>query len=191
MNDEQMIWEAYKYSLLTDSLNPKNIRVLNQYLRRFYGNSRVVFTSQEQILPMNITQTEEAPTVNRKPIGLWYSLGNEWADFLRYDSLGWVSTYSNVFILELNLRKILKINTPEMLIVFNKNHSKGDYYIDWSALQNLGFSGVEIIPYRAEARYNMGWYSGWDVASGCIWNTDCIIKSTKIFPRTKMLEPNK
>lgn len=190
MNDEELIWDVYHNSIITDSFDHKNIKVLNQYLKKFYGDSRIVFTNKEEIDNINIKQTEKSPTINRKPKGLWYSLGNEWADFLKFDAANWASSYSSVFVLDLNFRKILKIDTPEKLIVFDKNHSRGDDYVDWAVLQRLGYSGVEIIPYRGESRYSMSWYNGWDVASGCIWNSDCIIKSTKIFPRTKKLNSN-
>lgn len=179
MNDEQLIWEAYDKSIKTEGFENKQIRVLDRFLRIHYPNSRVVITDKENIENVNITQTERKP----KPKGLWYSLGNEWADFLKFDASDWAKTYNNVFILEIDLKKILKIDSYEMLMEFDRNHSDGNMYVDWGKIQKIGYHGVEIIPYQNDARFSIPWYYGWDVASGCIWNTDCIKKTTKVFPK--------
>jgi len=187
MDDERLIWEAYDKSIQTEGFENKHIRVLDRFLRTYYPVSRVVLTDKEKIENANIIQTEKSPQINPKPKGLWYSLGNEWANLLKFDPLNWAKTYNNVFLLEIDLKKILKIDSYEMLIVFDRNHSDGNMYVDWGKLQKMGYSGVEIIPYQGEARYNIPWYYGWDIASGCIWDTSCIKKSTKVYPKKPTL----
>ena len=46
----------------------------------------------------------------------------------------------------------------------------GMLQIDWKKVQDDGWAGIQICPYRGEARYSSMWYYGWDVASGCIWD---------------------
>lgn len=36
------------------------------------------------------------------------------------------------------------------------------------------YDGIEIAPYQESLRYDLEWYYGWDVASGCIWNFEGI-----------------
>jgi hypothetical protein len=185
MNDEELIWDNYYKSILTEGFDSDNIKVLDRFLRTYYSESRVVLTGEEEIINFNIKQVERHPNFNPKPQGLWYSKGNEWADFLKYDPANWADTYNNVFLLDIDLKKILKIDSYEKLLSFSRKYSDGKEYVDWEAVENLGYHGVEIIPYQGEARHNIPWYYRWDVASGCIWNTDCILKSTKVYPRTK------
>jgi hypothetical protein len=42
--------------------------------------------------------------------------------------------------------------------------------IDWKKIETL-YDGIEISPYQDKARYQYMWYYGWDIESGCIWNT--------------------
>ena len=47
----------------------------------------------------------------------------------------------------------------------------GGVGIDWKKMQDAGFAGIEICPYMGSS---YGWYSYWDVASGCIWDSSGI-----------------
>ncbi len=50
------------------------------------------------------------------------------------------------------------------------------YEIKWEDLQPE-YDGIIIAPYQYECRLytpETSWYYGWDCASGCIWNLDCI-----------------
>ena len=46
--------------------------------------------------------------------------------------------------------------------------------IDWRKVAS-DYGGIEIAPYIYKGRYDISWYYGWDVASGCIWG-DGVIK---------------
>ena len=48
--------------------------------------------------------------------------------------------------------------------------------IDWNRVA-AAYDGIIITPYVGEARWNFDlfWYYGWDVASGCIWNLKALV----------------
>jgi hypothetical protein len=74
---------------------------------------------------------------------------------------------------------VLKIDTYEKLLKFNEEFSSqsapGVSFIDWANVAKK-YDGIEIVPYQTKARmnYNLLWYYGWDVASGCVWNLDTV-----------------
>ena len=47
--------------------------------------------------------------------------------------------------------------------------------IDWKKVKSK-YQGIIIAPYQWSCRLNLdsNWYYGWDCASGCIWDLDCI-----------------
>ena len=45
--------------------------------------------------------------------------------------------------------------------------------IDWELIQKEGYGGIEICPYNWGWR-SQNWYYGWDVASGCVWDSSSI-----------------
>lgn len=119
-----------------------------------------------------------------KPIGLWYDIDNSWTEWCKGNMPDW--TYKNHFELEIDESKILIIDTKEKLLDFDKQYSvsiskrvNGICVIDWVSVSNK-YSGIEISPYRYDCRFGLFWYYGWDVASGCIWNFDCIHSINKI-----------
>ncbi len=53
--------------------------------------------------------------------------------------------------------------------------------IDWPLLAGIDWDGIEICPYLQEfRRSNSGWYYGWDVASGCIWDSEALVGEPKL-----------
>lgn len=119
-----------------------------------------------------------------KPKGLWYALGTGWIDWCISEMPQWLHN-TNAFRLKIHADKILFINTLKKLEAFDKKYrQKGKYGIErinWLAIAKK-YHGVEIAPHFWKRRYdfNFMWYSGWDVASGCIWNKDAIIRIEKI-----------
>ncbi len=87
--------------------------------------------------------------------------------------------------MEIDESKILFINTKQKLIDFDRKYSTNINekinlsYIDWESIEKK-YSGIEISPYQYSLRFSLFWYYGWDVSSGCIWNSDCIISTNKI-----------
>lgn len=139
---------------------------------------RVHHTDSNIIFTNNFFHTQER---EMKPRGLWYDIDSSWLDWCNGNMPEW--TYKNHFELEIDESKILIIDTKQKLLDFDKEYSRkiterlSFHYIDWELVATK-YSGIEISPYRYDCRFDLFWYYGWDVSSGCIWNFDCI-KSTK------------
>ena len=178
MNDEQLIWEAY----IHENFNLTDIKTLNRLLRRYYANSKIVLTNHNTISHKKTIGQD----YGTKPKGLWYSLGNEWADFIENKMPEWSKDYVSAFVLDVDDSYILKIDSVKELKELEENH--GDWEgISWWRVQNdLDYYGVEISPHQKNYSHVLNWYRYWDIASGCIWDTRCIKSITKIFPREKI-----
>lgn len=120
-----------------------------------------------------------------KPNGLWYSLGNEWIEFVIGESYypfhpGTENEYKYIYEIELNeedIRKISDIKALERFSIANQAPPRKKISdpegIDWNHVAE-SYYGIEISPYIIEARFSenkfLGWYYTWDIASGCIWH---------------------
>ena len=63
---------------------------------------------------------------------------------------------------------VLRLSTEEEVVEFSRTYSNFDK-VDWHKVA-LIWDGIEICPYQRSLRLGtIGWYSAWDVASGCIW----------------------
>ena len=49
-----------------------------------------------------------------------------------------------------------------------------DATLDWSAMSDHGYSGVEVETYLPEFRRELGWYYEWDIESGVVWKEEVI-----------------
>lgn len=122
--------------------------------------------------PTYITQSEVP--VN-KPTGFWYGFGREWIDLVYGEE--WNSRMGNyIYFVKLkHPEKMLFIKNKEGMDDLNKNYYDDKMRtIDWKRFSG-DYSGIEINPfqgklYRSSGDY--GWYGGWDVASGCVWNVN-------------------
>jgi hypothetical protein len=65
---------------------------------------------------------------------------------------------------------ILILDTPKKILEFDRDYRIGQR-IDWPRLAET-HDGIEINPYQWSLRFDPIWYYGWDVASGCVWNTE-------------------
>jgi hypothetical protein len=59
------------------------------------------------------------------------------------------------------------------LTSYMDNNNLCDRIINWNWVMGI-YKGIIINPYLYERRYTYLWYNGWDCASGCIWDTNCI-----------------
>jgi len=180
MNDEKLIWEAYE----DKNFELNDIKTLNRLLRRYYPNSRVVLSNAPSIRQKK--PVEQGFGI--KPNGLWYGIGNEWADFIEKKMPEWSKDYVAAFVIEVDESSVLTIDNEALLESLDDEYGDRREGIKWWKVQEeLGWSGVEIIPHQKgyAEKYWAGWYSYWDIASGCIWDMSCITKITKIFPREK------
>ena len=116
-----------------------------------------------------------------KPKGLWYAINNEWIEWCKNNADCWIK--SGIIELEVDLSKMMIVETTEQLnglfTKFNYELCEGIRYIDWHKMAQ-NYSGLEIRNYHglkwANTIIDSGWFSSWDVSSGCIWDLS-IIKS--------------
>ena len=124
--------------------------------------------------------------IGPKPTGLWYECqdgsSETWKEFCtigfskgyQYDS-----TY-NVVLEDYNILFIPNEHHFEKFYkMYSVNHpadpagTKGfDKMIDWPKVADH-YAGIEICPYLSSKRMDDDsfWYYGWDVASGCVWDS--------------------
>ena len=121
---------------------------------------------------------QETSGYPRKPEGLWYSCGESWKEWIEQEGLGRRLDYKHRYEIQINKNTMYMIATLEELDAFHKRYKIrgkfGDPAIDWKAVQDDGYAGIEICPYQWKRRTAYFWYYGWDVASGCIWDKSAI-----------------
>lgn len=142
-------------------------------------NDRIIMSNNDKIFFNPVEKQTEDGT---KPKGLWYGIGSSWIDWVRNEMPDWEA--DNVFKININEDKILKITSTEELLDFNRKYGvKSNFYnnINWDKVSK-DYSGIEISPYQYKLRLNRDvfWYYGWDVASGCIWGDNTIINVEKL-----------
>lgn len=118
-----------------------------------------------------------------KPTGLWYGVGSSWMEWCEG-----ASYYIGKYVYKVNLSKDARIlyikNEPQLECFMDKYGGLGAYKgINWDKVASK-YHGVEISPYIYGCRLKHTWYYGWDVASGCIWNSKAV-KSIKQVGVTK------
>ena len=119
-----------------------------------------------------------------KPKGLWYQIDDSWEEWCKYNMPQWLGTSSRGAYktnIEIDKTNVLVIKTLEDFDNFhNKYRALNIYYnklvnINWERVSEE-YDGIEISDYFYERRLTgwCSWYYGWDLASGCIWNTNII-----------------
>lgn len=115
-----------------------------------------------------------------KPRGFWLSdesdfgwhawcIGDEW-------NLGGLA-YRTDFMADLS--DVLCLWTADAVLDFTRQYRNGDRpnrhaaSIDWRSVARQ-HKGILISPYRHDLRFDLLWYYGWDCASACIWEPDCL-----------------
>ena len=140
-----------------------------------------------QCKPLRIRRREYMQTKNAfKPVGLWYGINNSWVDWCSSEMPEWVTP--NRHKLEIDESKILKLSSISDMMKFNNKYLSKDPaltlfpHIEWHRVKSDGYTGIEIPTYHYQLRFadKFLWYYGWDVASGCIFDTRIITKVTKI-----------
>jgi hypothetical protein len=141
-----------------------------------YNNSRIIMSSNSNLVFKSKIQESEPDT---KPKGLWYGIGTSWIDWVRSEMPHWEK--NNIFLIEIDDSKIIKISNEDELLSFNEKYKSEIVnnplsLIDWKRVSK-DYKGIEITPYLYKMRFDrrVFWYYGWDIASGCIWG-DGVIK---------------
>jgi hypothetical protein len=105
----------------------------------------------------------------------WYEIDDDWKRWCK-DERFCVEKYAHEHLVDLGDANVLFIDNARDLLQFSedyKDQGSGSffidfYYVDWSLVAK-DYGGIEIAPYLWECRLNVGWYYGWDCASGAIW----------------------
>lgn len=122
-----------------------------------------------------------------KPRGLWYSFGNAWERWCRGENFHiedlrycYEIDVSEANFLVLNSEKEIKKFSDEYLVPFTNTLAsyldrEGHHLRNWLEVPDWAtvakkYDGIEIPRYLNKCRFEYLWYSGWDVASGVVWN---------------------
>lgn len=134
-----------------------------------------------ELIPYSVEQDPQFMG-SLKPKGLWYSVGMEWEEWCASEMPGWCHPFQ--FELELEMRDILQLTNPNAIWAFHEQYQQKLFahdktYAGFGTNINWGevaqhYKGIEISPYARDLRLDLLWYYGWDVASGCIWDTTVI-----------------
>jgi hypothetical protein len=118
------------------------------------------------------------PEHSIKPRGLWYSIGDEWIEWVRKNMPEWEHSYNHTIVVDES--KLLIISTFIELEAFISAYKKDEYNIDWKAIRSR-YMGIEFrnygdIRHRTFDKFNIlyTFYWGLDCSCGCIWNMNCI-----------------
>jgi len=163
-------------------------RFLNEQQEIFgvqISSDQRVFISNEPFKSFYNVQQYTAHSV-KKPDGLWYSCGDSWVSWIQGEMPGALKSANYLYEIKLG-SDVLKISADEDFDNFQHEYSIPPSYgvdvsIDWLRVSK-SYSGIEICPLNREKRDEMFWYYGWDVASGCIWNSSGISRITLLAER--------
>lgn len=123
---------------------------------------------------------------NAKPNGFWVSIkgDDDWKSWCESENF---NLDKLVVSYEVKLKKnanIIHLKTPIEVFEFGKKFylKNSDWQlknycgqIKWDDVKN-NYQGIIISPYQWVCRMAVEsrWYYGWDCASGCIWDLDCV-----------------
>lgn len=120
---------------------------------------------------------------NGKPRGLWLSDDSDhgWKTWCEGEEWGLGGLIHRAEF-DVDPTRVHLIRSDQELLAFNARFGvSGEHRwyhgIDWSAAASEK-SGIVITPYLWKMRLDdrVGWYYGWDCASGCIWGADAIVR---------------
>ena len=134
---------------------------------------------QNNNCPLEIYPVEQ--DLAHKPVGLWYSVGNEWIEWCRIEEF-YTQDPKFIYALAVDESKLLRLVSVLDILAFTAEFGDphDSYNIDWPAVAQR-WGGIEIAPYQWELRLDRRtcWYYSWDVASGCLWEPSMLLSYTK------------
>lgn len=138
------------------------------------------FTGFRECRQVDPTKERERPF--GKPRGLFYSVGDEWVEWCKSEMPKWLDDYRFMYEVVLVEDRVMRITTADALKSFDVEYGIGrssaaaffgEVVPDWRRVAQT-HGGIEIAPYQYSHRFNMTWYYGWDVASGCVWSKGAV-----------------
>ena len=130
-----------------------------------------------------------------KPEGFWFSCNNSWVEWFEENMNSRITKYIYEVKLFNNIKTDLANPDKNKLLVIKNMKELDDFHnkyfvknkhelIDWKKVSR-DYGGIEICPYMQKYRFKYNWYYTFDVASGCIWNLEPIIKKTRLIYHRK------
>ncbi len=118
-----------------------------------------------------------------KPQGLWISVDDDWEEWCKDSEFALERLKYRYKVNVLPSANILLLETADQIDAFSKEFvlPEGEkfqdfnFFIDWDRVSE-DYQGLIVSPYQWDCRLNPFtlWYSGWDCASGCIWDLNAI-----------------
>ncbi len=166
----KLLFENWRQYLLTEQ---------SEFLGHHMQPEEKLFISKEPYTEFRNVAQQTPQSFSKKPQGLWYSCGDDWVDWAKYEMPHWIEESNYLYEVVLG-DDVLRITNADEFQWLEKNFLRstgfGGAAMDWKAIQDAGYSGIEICPYQAQFSYSADWYYGWDVASGCIWDSRGIVE---------------
>ena len=134
--------------------------------------------------PVELADRTPNQSTTGKPEGLWVSVGEEWLDWCRSEEFRTDSDLYEHWVTVADEANLLHLSSAEELDSFTADYGEQlsprfeSRYIDWTRVAD-DYDGIVISPYVYSRRLtpHTHWYYGWDIASGCIWNS-AVVKLT-------------
>jgi hypothetical protein len=121
-----------------------------------------------------------------KPTGLWISVegDDDWKEWCEAENFQIENLEVSYEVILKEDANILHLKTVEEIFEFSKrfplrtrdwDRDYDTYQLEWEKIAKK-YQGIIIAPYQWKCRLALesSWYYGWDCASGCIWDIDCI-----------------
>jgi hypothetical protein len=134
------------------------------------------------------SDTGHLQVTGMKPAGFWVTVPGEddWPAWCRGEGFGLDRLVVAYDVVLSPTARMLSITSAADLVTFDREYggvpeflaklgieSRFARGIRWAELHSE-YDGILIYPYQWSVRWELPWYSSWDVASGCIWNLDAI-----------------
>ncbi len=133
------------------------------------------FTSRPGLTPHDVAQTK----AGYKPAGLWVSVDgpDDWPAWCEREEFRDLTRQHEHRVTLASDARVLHLATVDDLRAFTRRFPDEYFgllgFIDWAAVA-AEYQGIVIAPYQWLARFELGFYYGWDCASGCIWDPAAI-----------------
>lgn len=144
--------------------------------------------SEEEFDLENMVYDQSRFEWQAKPVGLWVSIGDEWEKWCREEKFALERLTCKYRVILKKEANILYLDTEDKIYDMHKKYpckkesiskliglDDDTHEIDWLKVKSE-YQGIIISPYQWECRLSLdsSWYYGWDCASGCIWDINCI-----------------
>lgn len=132
-------------------------------------------------LVMEWDRTYPVHLYNGKPGGFWLSDDSEygWAEWCQAEQFA-LDSLAHRTQFRVDTSRVLHLSTAMAVVEFGREHRETGPdvwwpWVDWAPVREQ-WAGVVITPYQRSVRFGAEtfWYSGWDCASGCIWDLTAI-----------------